>query len=317
MNLYLGYETYVASFRMQFGIAVTSPSFEEYVKFYTVNQLSTASVETNPAEKELATAKMQQQTGTSGKTKRERWGEDQARVLVYSWKTHFGLVESHKSNVGWIKIQTEVNANEPPKSVKQCKDKLRNLKDAYKAACNNNKQTGADPKFSPFFDTFDEIFGTRDVINMPDILDSGHGNRRTEIDNNHNINNNNSYEEDEAYDVTNEHSNESDNNASLDVTGIEEEENDLPGVSNDVKVPGTPKQLRKSAKNKRKREGKAGFREELIDLQKRQLDAFKEQTASSEEAMQKMFEKQLKHEEREREKDRQLLLQLGQIMSQK
>ena len=118
MNLYLGYETYVASFRMQFGIAVTPPSFEEYVKFYTVNQLSTASVETNPAEKEPTTAKMQQQTATSGKTKRERWGEDQARVLVYSWKTHFGLVESHKSNVGWIKIQTEVNTNGSPKSVK-------------------------------------------------------------------------------------------------------------------------------------------------------------------------------------------------------
>lgn len=49
----------------------------------------------------------------------------------------------------------------------------------------------------------------------------------------------------------------------------------------------------------------------LSTFKKKQLDAFKEQTANSEAAMQQLFEKQLKHEEREREKDIQLLLQLG------
>ena len=326
-NLYFGYESYIASFRMQFGIAVAPPTFEEYVRFYTVNQLpyAAASVETNSFEKEpTAAPEIQQQTTASGKTKRERCGEDQASVLVSSWKTHFGLVESHKSHAGWIKIQIEVNAAGPLKSVKQCKDKLRNLKDAYKAACDNNKQTGAEPKFPPFYDTFDEIFATRDVINMPNVLDSGHINRKTDIDNNNNSSNSNindnsynSCKEDETYDGTNEQSNESDTISSQDINDIEEEDNDIPKISNDMQVPGTPKQLRKSAKSKRKREGKTDFREELIDLQKKQLDAFKEQTANSEAAMQQLFEKQLKHEEREREKDRQLLLQLGQIMSQK
>ena len=52
-----------------------------------------------------------------------------------------------------------------------------------------------------------------------------------------------------------------------------------------MQVSGTPKQLRKSAKRKRKREGKTDFREELIDLQIKQLDALKEQTANSEAVM--------------------------------
>ena len=100
------------------------------------------------------------------------------------------MVESHKSHAGWIKIQIEVNAAGLFKTVNQCKDKLRNLKDAYKAACdNNNKQTGADAKFPPFFDTFYEIFGTRDVINMPNVLDSGHSNQKTDIDSKNNNNN--------------------------------------------------------------------------------------------------------------------------------
>ena len=143
------------------------------------------------------------------------------------------MVESHKSHAGWIKIQIEVNAAGLFKTVNQCKDKLRNLKDAYKAACdNNNKQTGADAKFPPFFDTFYEIFGTRDVINMPNVLDSGHSNRKTDIDSKNNNNNqqttninessNNNCEEDEGCDVTNEHSNESDTNPSLNVNDMEE-----------------------------------------------------------------------------------------------
>ena len=64
----------------------------------------------------------------------------------------------------WIKIKTDVNEKGPEKT-KQLKDKIRNLKDAYKAARDNNKKTGASPTYSPYFEDFDEVLGTRDVIN--------------------------------------------------------------------------------------------------------------------------------------------------------
>ena len=49
----------------------------------------------------------------------------------------------------------------------QIKGKLRNLKDAYKQARDNNKQTGKSPIFCPFYKDFDdEIFGARDTVNL-------------------------------------------------------------------------------------------------------------------------------------------------------
>ena len=51
------------------------------------------------------------------------------------------------------------------KKTKQLKDKIWNLKDAYKAARDNIKKTGASPTYSPYFEDFDEVLGTRDVIN--------------------------------------------------------------------------------------------------------------------------------------------------------
>ena len=56
--------------------------------------------------------------------------------------------------------------------LKQCKDKLRNLKQAYKDAKTNNSQTGRVAKTSPFFDVFEEVLGSRSVVKMPGVLQS-------------------------------------------------------------------------------------------------------------------------------------------------
>ena len=57
--------------------------------------------------------------------------------------------------------------------MKQIKDKLRNLKDAYKQARENNKQTGKSPIFYPFYEDFDGIFGARDTVNLPYAKEAG------------------------------------------------------------------------------------------------------------------------------------------------
>ena len=74
----------------------------------------------------------------------------------------------------------EVNKHRPEKTVTQCKNKIRNVKAAYKAAKENNKKKGASLEFCQYFNNFDEVLGTRDVINLPHIAEVGV--EREEID---------------------------------------------------------------------------------------------------------------------------------------
>ena len=77
-----------------------------------------------------------------------------------------------------------MNEKGPEKILKQLKDKIQNLKDAYKAARDNNKKTGASPTYSSYFEDFDEVLSTCDlrstpfarevrVLNQDDISDDG------------------------------------------------------------------------------------------------------------------------------------------------
>ena len=59
------------------------------------------------------------------------------------------------------------------KSVKQCRDKLRNLKMQYTKAKQHHKGTGNCPMYSPHYDELDEVLGTRAVITMPGVLQAG------------------------------------------------------------------------------------------------------------------------------------------------
>ena len=43
----------------------------------------------------------------------------------------------------------------------------------YKNAKENNRTSGAFPETSPFFEDFDEILGSRDVVNTPELKEVG------------------------------------------------------------------------------------------------------------------------------------------------
>ena len=47
------------------------------------------------------------------------------------------------------------------------------MKATYNAAKENNKKSGASPKFCQYFNNFNEVLGTRDVINLPHIAEVG------------------------------------------------------------------------------------------------------------------------------------------------
>ena len=102
-----------------------------------------------------------------------RWTEQQSSVLIGSWKENLAHVESARNAEAWHKILAEVNKAGAKKSVKQCRDKLRNLKMQYTKAKQHNKGTGNSPMYSPHYDELDEVLGTRAVITMPGVLQAG------------------------------------------------------------------------------------------------------------------------------------------------
>ena len=69
-------------------------------------------------------------------------------MLVSLWQENIGVLESTCSHEMWFKIKAAVDNLGPTKTIKECKDKMRNLKDAYKRAKESNLKTGAAAKFS-------------------------------------------------------------------------------------------------------------------------------------------------------------------------
>lgn len=62
-------------------------------------------------------------------------------------------------------MKHEIAKNGLSKSVTQAKNKLRNMKGAYKKAKDNNTLTGASLAYPAVYNKFDEMLGSRDVIN--------------------------------------------------------------------------------------------------------------------------------------------------------
>ena len=110
-------------------------------------------------------------TGSSGtdsnKIKRDRWTAKQTKVPVTMQKKNHKGLESSKQHSVWLRIKKKIYGLGNPKTLKQIKTKLRNMKDAYEVSKDNNNKTGASPSFWAHFDDLDEILGTRDFVNPP------------------------------------------------------------------------------------------------------------------------------------------------------
>ena len=66
-------------------------------------------------------------------------------------------------------MKTEIDKKGLSESFSQIKSKLRNTKDAYKKAKDNNSKTGTSPIYSPFYNDFEEMLASRDVINLKHV----------------------------------------------------------------------------------------------------------------------------------------------------
>ena len=62
--------------------------------------------------------------------------------------------------------------NQSKNSVKQCKVKIRNLKDSFKRAKEQDNKSGEEPNFPPYYDIFDDVLGERDAT-VPNLTQVG------------------------------------------------------------------------------------------------------------------------------------------------
>ena len=65
--------------------------------------------------------------------------EEHSSVLVLEWKERTEEMESSRATETWRHILNAVNKVGSPKTIEQCKDKIRNLKQAYKETRGNLK----------------------------------------------------------------------------------------------------------------------------------------------------------------------------------
>ena len=147
----------------------TNQNFENT---YTANNIYTANNTANINEARENNSDAESCVSTENevsKAKQDRWNTQQMGVLVNMWKDHYKEWESSKQHSIWILIKNKTDAAGKPKTLKHIKTKMRNLKDACKACKDNNKKTDRSPTFCPYFQHFDEILGTRDVVNFPHV----------------------------------------------------------------------------------------------------------------------------------------------------
>ena len=102
-----------------------------------------------------------------------KWNYGQTSTLKHFWKDNIDNIESPISNNSWTEIKLKVDKQGPTKTVKQCKAKLRTLKDAYKKSKDKNAKTGTAPMICPFYNDIDGILVTRDIVKLPDVREVG------------------------------------------------------------------------------------------------------------------------------------------------
>ena len=96
--------------------------------------------------------------------KRDKWVSAQTHQPVAMRKENIQGIESNKSRVIHAKIKAEIDTLGNPKTIKQIRGKLRNLKDSYKKAKENDRKSESAPAFPSFYHDFDQVLSDKTVV---------------------------------------------------------------------------------------------------------------------------------------------------------
>ena len=80
------------------------------------------------------------------------------------WKENLSDIESSKA---------KGDKHGTVKTIKQCKITIRNLKDTFKKAKENNKKSGCEAQFPEYYDIFDDAIGHRHAVQLPKAVEVG------------------------------------------------------------------------------------------------------------------------------------------------
>ena len=238
------------------------------------------------------------QNGAKTSTK---WGEAQTSVLVNEWKERIDDVESARATETWHRIVQEVNKVGTQKTTKQCKDKIRNLKKSYKEAKANNNKTGRLRQTSPYYDSFDEVLGTRAVVTMPGVIQCG----QAESD-------------DMSQDLSGTIESESDEESDSEMNGSEGSES-----SPNAAVEKQPKRKKRGEadQNKNAKKGRIttasamiDLTEKLVDMQNAQFKMLETAQKRTEDLLIKLEADQRKLDEESRRRDQEFFLRMAELL---
>ena len=107
------------------------------------------------------------------KATHEKWSTKETKVFVPVWKGNFVELQLYKTPDVWREISTKIYEVGNGKSVKQCKQKLRNMKALFYDAKLNNGKTGNEPNFPLFYEDFESILGCRDAVKVSEMAEIG------------------------------------------------------------------------------------------------------------------------------------------------
>ena len=205
---------------------------------------------------------------------------------------HFDNIESSRCNQYWPKIVQEVNSHGTEKTLKQCKVKIRNLKDSYKKCKDENKSSGNNFNTCQFYDKFDRVLSTRNVVNLPEFREVGAV---------------------KPLAFNDEKKSEENKTEPLDAGSSKERKTtEAENLDDSFEYYEELKRDFADAK-KKKTDDKKG--KELIQLQKQQLKSFEESERRFQEFQKSILDKQLEAEAKEKDKDRAFFLEFAKIVS--
>eukprot|EP00794_Sanderia_malayensis_P011444 gene11445-12639_t len=142
----------------------------------TSRQVFTTSFFDTQSQPEPERTRTESERPSDGNTKAKNiWTQEETDALVLAWCDSFVELESHKNPAAWRKIVEAVNEVGNGKTKDQANKKLRHLKDRYKEAKDKNKRSGSARNLPKYDNIFDEVLGTRSVVQLPEVRESGQG----------------------------------------------------------------------------------------------------------------------------------------------
>ena len=234
---------------------------------------------------------------SSGKKSRDRWSNSQTACLVSLWRENFEKLKSSRARETWKEVVNGVNADRDAihRSIMQCKEKMKSLIAVYKKAKVNNKRTGEAPDFPPFYEEIDSVLGCRDMMSLPEAKQIG--------------------------------INKSSNSIFCSTTQMIVHPTSPPILgkrvfeSSDSDEESDRYLNALESKKAKKRDimtrapVKKNLHEEMLDIQRQQVDAFEKCEERHRQFMREVMEEQRKVDTLEREKDREFFLELGKLFS--